>query len=67
MTRRTAEPHVSQKVSLPATLVARFDRFHWNPTLNKPQYGAISKVITDLLSDYVNRMEGKETDVKCDG
>ena len=66
MTKRTIEPHVSQKVSLPATLVARFSRFHWDPVLNKPQYGAISKVVTELLSDYVNKMEGKD-DVKCDG
>jgi hypothetical protein len=60
MTKRTPEPHISQKVSLPATLVARFSRFHWDPVLNKPQYGAISKVVTELLSDYVNRMEGKD-------
>ena len=63
---RSREPWVQQKITLPATLLARFSRFHWDPVLNKPQYGAISKVITDLLSDYVNRMEGK-ADVKCDG
>jgi hypothetical protein len=66
MTRRTLEPHVVQKVSIPATLLARFSRFHWDPVLNKPQYGAISKIVTELLADYVNKMEGPPDD-KCDG
>lgn len=58
MTRqRTPEPYVQQKVSIPATLLARFSRFHWNPTLNRVEYGAISKVLTVLLTDYVNKME----------
>ena len=58
MTRqRTPEPYVQQKVSIPATLLARFSRFHWNPTLNRVEYGAISKVLTELLTDYVNKME----------
>ena len=48
---------MQQKVSIPATLLARFSRFHWDATLNKIQYGAISTVVSDLLSNYVNRME----------
>jgi hypothetical protein len=68
MTRRTPEPYIQQKVSIPATLLARFSRFHWDPVLNKPQYGAISRVVTKLLSDYVNRMEGNpDASSKCDG
>ena len=68
MTRRTPEPYIQQKVSIPATLLARFSRFHWDPVLNKPQYGAISRVVTKLLSDYVNRMEGNpDAHTKCDG
>jgi hypothetical protein len=68
MTRRTPEPYIQQKVSIPATLLARFSRFHWDPVLNKPQYGAISRVVTKLLSDYVNRMEGNpDAPTKCDG
>jgi hypothetical protein len=55
--RRTAEHYVQQKVSFPATLFARFSRFYWDPVLNKLQYGAISRVMTQLLTDHVNRLE----------
>ena len=59
MTRkRTAEPYVQQKISLPATLVARFSRLHWDPVLTKTRYGAMSDIMTKLLTDYVNRAEG---------
>lgn len=54
---RAAEPYVQQKISLPATLMARFSNLHWDPVLSKPRYGAVSEVLTKLLSDYVNRME----------
>lgn len=54
---RATVPFVRQKVNLPATLVARFGEIHWDPVLRKPQYGAISHVLTTLLTDYVNRME----------
>ena len=68
MTRRTPEPYIQQKVSIPATLLARFSRFHWDPVLNKPQYGAISRVVTRLLADYVNKMEGNpDANTNCDG
>lgn len=61
MTRkRTAEPYVQQKISLPATLVARFSRLHWDPVHTKTRYGAMSDVMTKLLTDYVNRAEGGE-------
>jgi hypothetical protein len=55
--KRTAEHYVQQKVSFPATLFARFSRFYWDPVLNKLQYGAISRVMTQLLTDHVNRLE----------
>jgi hypothetical protein len=58
--RRSPEPWVRQKVILPATLLARFSRFHWDPVHNKPEYGAISAVLTNLLTDYVNRLENPE-------
>jgi hypothetical protein len=58
--QKTPEPYVQQKVSFPATLLARFSRFHWDPVLNKMEYGAISRVMTDLLTDYVNRRENPE-------
>ena len=58
---RSREPWVQQKVTLPATLMARFSRFHWDPVLNKPQYGAISRVMTELLTEYVNRLENPST------
>jgi hypothetical protein len=57
MSRRRKPYYVQQKVSIPATLLARFSKFHWNAAQNKVQYGAISDVLTALLSDYVNRME----------
>lgn len=57
---RASEPYVRQKVNFPATLVARFGNIHWDPVLRKPQYGAISHVLTTLLADYVNRVEHGE-------
>jgi hypothetical protein len=60
--QRTSEPYVQQKVSIPATLFARFSRFHWDPVLNKVQYGSISRILTELLSDYVNKMENPPHD-----
>lgn len=62
---RTTEPYVQQKISLPATLVARFSRLHWDPVLTKTRYGAMSEIMTKLLTDYVNRAEsGYEPEVK---
>lgn len=55
--RRSHEHYVQQKVSFPATLFARFSRFYWDPVLNKLQYGAISNVMTKLLTDHVNKLE----------
>jgi hypothetical protein len=55
---RTRKPYyVQQKVSIPATLLARFSQFHWDAAKSKVKYGAISDVLTGLLTDYVNRME----------
>lgn len=54
---RTSEPYVQTKVNFPATLMARFGLLHWDPVLNKPRYGAVSEVLTKLLSGYVNQME----------
>lgn len=62
--RKTPEPFIQQKVSFPATLFARFSRFYWNPTLNKLEYGAISKVMTELLTDHVNKLENPPTSYK---
>ena len=63
MSRRKApEPYIQQKVSIPFTLFARFSRFHWDPVLNRVEYGAISKILTDLLTDYVNKMENPPND-----
>ena len=61
---RSREPWVQQKITLPATLLARFSRFHWDPVLNKPQYGAISRVMTELLTEYVNRLENPQIATK---
>lgn len=58
--KRTPEPYVQQKISLPATLMARFARLHWDPVLQKVRYGAVSEVATKLLTDYVSRMESGE-------
>lgn len=60
--QRTPERYIQQKVSIPATLFARFTRFHWDPVLNKVQYGAISHILTELLADYVNKMENPTND-----
>lgn len=54
---RAIEPYVQQKVNLPATLMARFQLLHWDPVNRKVKYGAVSEVVTSLLTDYVNKME----------
>lgn len=54
---RTTEPYVQTKVNFPATLMARFSLLHWDPVLSKPKYGEVSRVLTALLSNYVNQME----------
>lgn len=54
---RTTEPYVQQKISLPATLMARFSLHHFDPIHNKTRYGAISAVLSRLLSDYMNRID----------
>lgn len=61
--QRTIEPYVQQKISLPATLMARFSRLHWDPVLQKTRYGAVSDVVTKLLTDYVGRMEQGEDSI----
>lgn len=60
---RTAEPYIQQKISLPATLMARFARLKLDPVRGKMRYGAVSSVMTQLLTDYVNRMEAGGQDV----
>jgi hypothetical protein len=54
---KSAEPYVQQKVNIPATLMARFSLLHMDPVARKVKYGAVSKVVTRLLSEYVSRAE----------
>lgn len=55
--KRPDEGYIQQKISIPATLMARFQRLHWDPVLGKTRYGAISDVMTGLLTTYVNTIE----------
>ena len=59
MSRRRKPYYVQQKVNIPATLLARFSQFHWDAAKSKVKYGAISDILTDLLTDYVNRLENQ--------
>lgn len=63
--KRASEPYVQQKVNLPATLMARFSILHWDPVLRKVKYAAVSKVLSTLLTEYVNKAEatGEKLDV----
>lgn len=54
---RSSEAYVQQKVSLNATVVARFSLLHFDPVLQKTRYGALSSVMNALLTDYVNARE----------
>lgn len=54
---RSPEPYVQQKLTLNATLVARFQLLHWDPVNSKAKYGKMSEVVNKLLADYVNKME----------
>lgn len=54
---RATEAYVQTKVNFPATLMARFSLLHWDPVLNKSRYGAVSEVLTKLLTNYVNQLE----------
>lgn len=55
--KRKTEPYVQQKINLNATVMARFTRIHWDPTLQKIRYAAVSQVVNKLLADYVNKVE----------
>lgn len=57
---RATEPYVQQKVNLPATLMARFTLLYWDPVNRKVRYGAVSEIVTQLLSDHVNKMEAEQ-------
>lgn len=57
---RAVEPYVQQKVNLPSTLMARFSLLYWDPVNRKVAYGAVSKVVTALLTDHVNKMEAEQ-------
>lgn len=63
--KRAPEPYIQTKVNIPATLMARFSLLHWDPVLRKPKYAAVSKVVSLLLTDYVNKAEstGEKLDV----
>lgn len=55
--QKASEPYVQQKINLPATLMARFSVLHFDPVNRKVEYGAVSKIVTILLTDYVSKME----------
>lgn len=55
--KRAEEPYVQLKISVPATLAARFSLLHFDAVNRKVEYGAYSKVFTRFLADYVNREE----------
>lgn len=57
---RATEPYVQQKVNLPATLMARFSLLHWDPVLTKVKYGAVSTVMTHLLTEYMRAIDARE-------
>lgn len=53
MPRKTLEPYVQWKISVPATLAARIENLHFDPTHQKPKYAERSRLICDLLQQYL--------------
>lgn len=55
--RRKLNGYIQQKISFDPTVMARFQKIHWNRTYGRVEYGAVSQVLNGLLLDYVNRVE----------
>lgn len=52
------------KLSLPQDLSARVDILLWDAALQKPRYGARSKLIETLLSKWCDEQEGTEVETE---
>lgn len=57
MPRRKDDLIVKKKISLPATLCGRVEFILHDPSKNRPAYGALSDLITTLLTEWVARVD----------
>lgn len=46
-------PHETRAINLPTDLLARLDLLYNDPVRGKPRYGALSKLVTTLLNEYL--------------
>ena len=47
-------------LSLPRALIEHLDLLFYDPSLGKPQYGARSRLVTDLLQAWLDKRVSKE-------
>lgn len=59
--QRNAVRSVEIKLSLPQDLSAKIDILLWDAVLQKPKYGARSKLIETLLSKWCDEQEASPT------
>lgn len=52
---------VEWKISLPSSVAVRVELFLTNPLTGKPRYGTRSKLITQLLQDWLDVMQPTTT------
>jgi hypothetical protein len=55
VSRKTAEPSIKWKVSIPVTTATRIEQLLFNQTLGKPEYGLRSELVTALLDEYLTK------------
>lgn len=51
--------HKEISVSVPALLLARLDLHFYDPALDKPEYGARSRLITELLTEWLEKQHDR--------
>lgn len=57
MARRRKEESTEWKVSIPSWLAWEIEVICYNPVRGKPDYGARSQLITELLIQHLNRLK----------
>jgi len=56
--RQTDRPK-RKEVSIPSSIIARFEKRYWDPLYNRVQPGAWSNLITRLLRDHLDELDNR--------
>lgn len=64
MATRRKEESIYWKVAIPSWLAWEIEAVCYNPVRGKPDYGARSQLITDLLIQHLRRMKDQQQEPK---